>query len=81
MRGAALLEAEVGAPGCATPLSDDRIALRGPRGGTELDLDALQALLFGAAEVRDEARRLLAHLGLDPAGLPVQPFAWGLDSL
>lgn len=80
-RGAALLQTEVGAPGSAAPSSDGRVALRGPRGTAELDFDALQALLFGAAEVRDEARKLLVHLGLDPGGLPLQPFAWGLDSL
>jgi GNAT superfamily N-acetyltransferase len=78
---AELLEAELGLPGCATVLDDGRLVLSGPSAGADLDPDALQALLFGAAEVRDEARKLLARLGLDPAGLPLQPFAWGLDSI
>jgi GNAT superfamily N-acetyltransferase len=47
----------------------------------ELNLDALQALLFGGPEVADEAQKLLARLGYERARLPLEPFAFGLDSL
>jgi hypothetical protein len=57
------------------------LALRGPRAGAQLDGEALQALLFGGPEVGDEARALLARLGLERARLPLEPFAFGLDSI
>ncbi|MEQ1894261.1 MAG: GNAT family N-acetyltransferase [Planctomycetota bacterium] len=58
------------------------VTLRGPASGAELDLDTLQALLFGGAEVRDEVRTFLQRLGFDGAlPLPLEPFAFGLDSI
>jgi hypothetical protein len=60
----------------------DGVTLRGPASGAELDLDTLQALLFGGPEVRDEARAFLARLGFDGyLPLPLEPFAFGLDSI
>lgn len=60
---------------------EGKLALRGPRRSAELDLDALQALLFGGPEVRDEARALLERLGIERVRLPLEPFAFGLDSI
>jgi GNAT superfamily N-acetyltransferase len=57
------------------------LELRGPAAGCELDLDALQAVLFGGPEVHDEVRALLARLGCTGAELPLEPFAFGLDSI
>ena len=60
----------------------DGVTLRGPASGAELDLDTLQALLFGGSEVRTEARAFLVRLGFDGAlPLPLEPFAFGLDSI
>jgi GNAT superfamily N-acetyltransferase len=78
--GSALLASALGAPGSV--LWDGATArLRGKRGTTELDLDALQALLFGGPEVADEARALCTQLGFERARLPLEPFAFGLDSI
>jgi GNAT superfamily N-acetyltransferase len=55
--------------------------LRGPRAGVELDAEALQALLFGGPDVHAEAQALLARLGFARARLPLEPFAFGLDSI
>jgi hypothetical protein len=79
-RGGEVLAAALGASAEVTR-DGDSIALRGPLGGTVLDLEALQALLFGGIEVQAEARRLLARLGLPRAPLPLEPFAFGLDSI
>lgn len=58
------------------------VTLRGPASGAELDLDTLQALLFGGSEVHDEVRMFLTRLGFDGAlPLPLEPFAFGLDSI
>ena len=57
------------------------LAVRGPRAATELDGEMLQALLFGGPEVGDEARALLARLGLERVRLPLEPFVFGLDSI
>jgi GNAT superfamily N-acetyltransferase len=61
--------------------SEGRCTLRGPRAGAELDLDGLQALLFGGPEVHDEAESFLARLGFQRVRLPLEPFAFGLDSI
>lgn len=60
----------------------DAVTLRGPASGAELELDTLQALLFGGSELRSEVRSFLARLGFDGAlPLPLEPFAFGLDSI
>ena len=59
----------------------EKLALRGARASTELEPEALQALLFGGPEVREEARTLLERLGFERARLPLEPFAFGLDSI
>ena len=61
--------------------SGEALAVRGPRGCVELDLDTLQALLFGGPDVHDEVRGLIGRLGLERAKLPLEPFAFGLDSI
>jgi hypothetical protein len=60
---------------------EDRLSLRGPAAAAELDLDALQALLFGAHAVREDVRAFLARLGFERARLPLEPFVFGLDSI
>lgn len=55
--------------------------IRGPRGSAELDLDALQGVLFGGPDLRDEVRGFLQGLGFDRVRLPLEPFAFGLDSI
>ena len=62
--------------------SERCVTLRGPASGAELDFDALQALLFGGSELRAEVRTFLTRLGFDGAlPLPLEPFAFGLDSI
>lgn len=75
-----LLGSVLGVHAAAT-WNEKMLAVRGPRGATQFDLDALQALLFGGPEVRDEARALLERLGLERVRLPLEPFAFGLDSI
>jgi len=65
----------------AAAWNGERLVLRGPRANTELDLDALLALLFGGPEVCEDALALLARLGFERVRLPLEPFAFGLDSI
>ena len=65
----------------AATWSEGRLTLHGPRASAALDLDAVQALLFGAPEVREDVRALLARLGFESARLPLDPFVFGLDSI
>jgi len=67
-------------PGSAT-WSGDALVLTGPRGSARLDLDGTHALLFGGPEVRPAIVELLGRLGLDRARLPLELFAFGLDSI
>jgi predicted N-acetyltransferase YhbS len=80
-RGASELLSSLLGPAGSAAWDADRALLRGPRATTELDPDALQALLFGGPEVHDEARSLLARLGFERVRLPLEPFAFGLDSI
>ena len=58
------------------------VLLRGPASGAQLDHETLQGLLFGGSEVRTEVRAFLARLGFDgELPLPLEPFAFGLDSI
>jgi predicted N-acetyltransferase YhbS len=79
-RTAAFLRERLGTQ-ATVDVQGEKLELRGPRERAELDDDALLALILGAHDVRDEARRLLARLGLEKARLPLEPFAWGLDSI
>jgi GNAT superfamily N-acetyltransferase len=80
VRAAELLDEVLERPGTAT-FADERLLLRGPTAGAELDLEACQALLFGGPGVRGEVGELLTRLGLPRADLPLAPFAFGLDSI
>jgi hypothetical protein len=55
--------------------------VRGPAAECALDLEGLQALLFGGPEVVGEAQALVQRLGFAPTRLPLAPFAFGLDSI
>jgi len=78
---AGALLASVLGPSATARWNGHALVLRGPLGEAELELDTVQALLLGAAEVHDEARSFLARLGFERAPLPLEPFAFGLDSI
>ncbi len=59
----------------------EKLVLRGPKAGAELDRDALHAVLFGSPETHEEVSALLARLGFEGAKLPLEVFAFGLDSI
>ncbi len=54
---------------------------RGPRAEATLDDEGCLALLFGVEGVRADVAGFLANLGLEEARLPLDLFAWGLDSI
>ncbi|HEX6885515.1 MAG TPA: GNAT family N-acetyltransferase [Planctomycetota bacterium] len=76
----ALLGAALGSP-AAVAFDGAHTRLRGPTAAADLEPETLQALLFGAPDVAEEARGLLARLGFAPRALPLEPFAFGLDSI
>lgn len=76
----ALLATTIGTRGAVEP-GEAGLRLTGPRADARLDLEALQALLFGGPEVEDEARALVERLGFAGGRLPLEIFAFGLDSL
>lgn len=80
-RAASELLCSVLGQGTTATWNEERLTLRGPQRSTELEPDALQALLFGGPEVCDEARALLERLGHERVRLPLEPFAFGLDSI
>ena len=45
-----------------------------------LDDEGVFALLFGVPEVQQDVRNFLREFGLENSQLPLEPFAWGLDS-
>ena len=53
----------------------------GPADEGELNEDAVLALLFGTADVQPQIDGFLERFGFTVAELPLQPFAWGLDSI
>ena len=55
--------------------------MRGPKQDGRLDDEGALALLFSVAQVRDDVAGFLASFGLEDARLPIEPFAWGLDSI
>jgi len=78
--GARLLGELLGAPEAVEP-KESGVLVRGASGQAELDLDTLLALLFGGPEVRDVARSFLERMGFPGVRLPLEPFAFGLDSI
>jgi len=76
----ALLGTALGAP-AAVSFDGVLTRLAGPTATADLEPETLQALLFGPPDVAEEARGLLTRLGFAPRGLPLEPFAFGLDSL
>ncbi len=83
-RAAQLLGARLGAEGSATLVEGaegPRFRIHGPRSEGQLDDDGALALLLGASDVRGEVARFLARFGLEHARLPLELFAWGLDSI
>ena len=80
---ARLLADELGASASVTALESQPgcVRVRGPRNEIVADPEMLQTLLFGGPAVRDEVQGLLRRLGLERPTLPLQPFAWGLDSI
>ena len=54
---------------------------RGAQSSGDLDEGALMALLFGPPEVRDDVRMFLEEHAFPRRSLPLEPFAWGLDSI
>lgn len=78
---AAALLADVLGPTATAHWNGRGLTLRGPRGEAELPLDSVQALLLGGAEVCDEVRAFLTRLGFERPALPLEPFAFGLDSI
>ena len=47
----------------------------------KIDDEGALGLLFGIAEVRPHVTAFLRRCGLEGARLPLEPFAWGLDSI
>ncbi len=54
---------------------------RGPKKEGVLDDQGCLALLFGVEDVRADVQRFLEEFGLEGVDLPLEPFAWGLDSI
>jgi GNAT superfamily N-acetyltransferase len=65
----------------AVTLTGRGIHVGGELAAAEIDLDTLQAVLFGGPDVRDEVRAFLQRLGFEHVRLPLEPFAFGLDSI
>ena len=68
---AELVEADDGRP----------FRVRGPKQEGHVDDEGALALLFSVAQVRGEVEKFLVEFGLEQAQLPIEPFAWGLDSI
>jgi GNAT superfamily N-acetyltransferase len=74
--GSALRVSVESNPGQAT-----RVTLWGPRGGRTLSPAEILQLLFPPRGERALIEACQAELGVELAGLPLRPFAWGLDSI
>lgn len=59
----------------------ERIRIVAPERTAEIDDDGMLALLFAVTEVRTDVVTFLQGLGLNAPRLPLEPFAWGLDSI
>ena len=60
---------------------ENGVHLRGPGDEGDLNDEALLALLFSAPEALDAVENLLKRFKFKQARLPLEPFAWGLDSI
>ena len=60
---------------------DMPFTVHGPRSAISIDDEGALGLLFGIAEVRPHVTAFLRRCGLEGARLPLEPFAWGLDSI
>ncbi len=58
-----------------------RYRVAGPDQSVFMNDDGVLTLLFGNRQVRPEIEGFLGRLGLAAAELPLEPFAWGLDSI
>jgi hypothetical protein len=68
--------------GTVPRVEERTVVLEGPSGRVaRLDPDLVLAVLFGAPDVREDVRALMGRLGHGNVALPLQPFAWGLDSI
>lgn len=79
-----LLDARLGGAGRAEVVEREdgcNFQIRGPQAGGHLDDEGALALLLGVSDVREQVASFLAEFGLQDARLPVEPFAWGLDSI
>lgn len=59
----------------------EHFRLRGPEREVLLDDEGALALLLGVAEVGEDVAHFLEQVGLAGAPLPIDAFAWGLDSI
>lgn len=81
-RAALELVARLGGAGLRAPWNPrGELVLAGPRGDVRLEPAELLELLAAPRGERERARRLEAELGLALPRLPLEPFAFGLDSL
>ena len=81
---AELLTARLGEGGSASVVetpAGQRIRVTGPADEADLDDDGSLALLVATGEVRPHVEDFLARFGLTDAKLPLDPYAWGLDSI
>jgi GNAT superfamily N-acetyltransferase len=80
----ALLDERLGDAGKAELVEREdgcHFQIRGPEAGGHVDDDGVLAVLLGVTDVRDQVRSFLTEFGLQDAPLPIEPFAWGLDSI
>jgi len=81
-RAALELAAALGGPELRAPWNaHGELVLAGPRGAVRLESADLLELLVAARGERARAARLEAELGLALPNVPLEPFAFGLDSL
>lgn len=81
---AALLNERLQPAGSATVVDGPAgrtIRIQGPKDDDVLDDDGVLAILLGPSDVRPHVEDFLARFGLEQATLPLEPFAWGLDSI
>jgi len=56
-------------------------SVRGPEGEALVDYEGMLAILLGVSAVRPDVAYFFAQLGLDDVAMPLDAFAWGLDSI
>ncbi len=81
---ALLLEERLGAGARVAVVPRERgpsFDITGPADRGELDAEGALALLVGTGEVRAQVAGFLARFGFASPALPIEPFAFGLDSI